>query len=77
MFMAKGLKNQDKWKGVSITHDLTKWQCQKEKMMEVELRKMAEEKNNHLSVIEKSQKIWKVVGGRGTRCLALRDVLLC
>ena len=77
MFMAKGLKNKDKWKGVSITHDLTKLQCQKERMKEVELKKMAEEKNNHLSVIEKSQKIWKVVGGRGTRCLALRDVLLC
>ena len=74
MFVAKGLKFLEKWKGVSITHDLTKLQCQKEKVKEMELRMMAEEKNSHLSVIAQSKKIWKVVGGRGTRGLVLIDI---
>lgn len=74
MFVAKGLKYNKKWIGVSITHDLTKLQCQNEEVKEMELRMMAEEKNSHLSVLEKSKKIWKVVGGRGTRGLALIDI---
>ena len=74
MLVAKGLKYNQKWKGVSITHDLTKLQCQKEKVKEMQLKMMVEEKNSHLSVIEKSKKIWKVVGGRGTRGLVLIDI---
>ena len=74
LYVAKGLKYNEKWKGVSITHDLTKLQCQREKVKEVELKKMAEEKNSQLSEIQRSKKIWKVVGGRGTRGLALKEI---
>ena len=73
MFLAKNLKNNVKWKGVSITHDLTKLQCQEEKLREIELRRRANEKNCHS--LDKGM-IWKVVGGRGARHLALRSVLL-
>ena len=45
LFLAKSLKNKRKWQGVSITHDLTKLQCQEEKAREVELRSIAEERN--------------------------------
>ena len=76
LFLAKGLKSFKKWSGVSITHDLTKLQCQEEKLKEVELRSKADDRNCHLSAAERSQKIWRVVGGRGTRSLALRDVQL-
>ena len=72
LFMAKSLKNKRKWQGVSITHDLTKLQCQEEKAREVELKSIAEERNRSLLAEEKSKK-WKVVGGRGTRRLMLRD----
>ena len=72
LFLAKSLKNKRKWQGVSITHDLTKLQCQEEKAREVELRSIAEERNRSLPGGEKSKE-WKVVGGRGTRRLMLRD----
>ena len=72
LFKAKNLKNNKNWQGVSITHDLTKRQCQAEKVREMDLRKEAEERNSHLSN-EKSGKVWKVVGGRGTRRVVLRD----
>ena len=48
-------------------------QCQAERVKEMEFKKMAEEKNSHLSGSGKSTKVWKVVGGQGTRCLALRE----
>ena len=44
LFQAKGLKNNEKWKGISIAHDLTKMQCQQAKAMEMQLRKTAHEK---------------------------------
>ena len=72
LFLAKSLKNKRKWQGVSITHDLTKLQCQEEKAREVELRSIAEERNRSLPEGGKSKE-WKVVGGRGTRRLMLRD----
>ena len=73
LFKAKSLKNNQNFQGVSITHDLTKRQCQAEKVREMDLRREAEEKNCHLSENEKSDKVWKVVGGRGTRRVVLRD----
>ena len=42
-----------------------------EKVEEIKLQRNAAENNRHL--LEKSTKVWKVVGGRGTRRLALRD----
>ena len=72
LFMAKNLKNNRKWEGVAITHDLTKFQCQEEKAREVELKRMAEEKNQSLLEKDKARR-WKVVGGRGNRRLMLRD----
>ena len=73
LFNAKKLKNNKTWTGVSITHDLTKQQCQTEKLKEMELKKEAVEKNSRLSKEEKNTRVWKVVGGRGTRCLVLRN----
>ena len=57
LFKAKGLKNNEKWQGVSITHDLTKLQCQEEKAGEVELRRMADEKNRRLLENERLQNL--------------------
>ena len=67
--MSKGLKYNQKWKGVSIIHDSIKLQCQIERVKEMELRMTVEEKRGHLrlSVNGKSKEIWKVVGGKGTR----------
>ena len=73
LFKAKRLKNNQNWQGVSITHDLTKQQCQEEKIVELELKKKAEEMNCQLLENEKFEKFWKVVGGRGTRRLVLRN----
>ena len=73
LFKAKRLKNNQDWPGVSITHDLTKQQCHAEKVEEMELKRKAEERNCNLLEDEKSAKVWKVVGGRGTRRLVLRD----
>ena len=73
MFKAKGLKNNQNWQGVSITHDLTKQQYQAEKVKEMELKKEAEEKNCQLPADKKFARVWRVVGGRGTRRVALRD----
>ena len=73
LFKAKGLKNNQNWEGVSITHDLTKQQCLAERVKEMELRKEAEEKNCRLLEDEKLAKVWRVVGGRGTRRVVLRD----
>ena len=69
---AKMLKGNEKWKGVSITHDLTKMQCAEEKTNELLLRQEAVKRNEGLSPEEKLTKIWKVVGGRGSRALAFR-----
>ena len=69
---AKILKGNEKWKGVSITHDLTKLQCAEEKTNELLLRQEAFKRNEGLSSEEKLSKIWKVVGGRGSRALAFR-----
>ena len=71
LFKAKGLKNNEKWKGISITHDLTKLQCQEVKAREIELRNMADNKNSLLSEPEKACKIWRVVGGHANRHLKL------
>ena len=71
---AKMLKGNDKWKGVSITHDLTKMQCAEEKTNELLLRQEAVKRNECLSPEEKLTKIWKVVGGRGSRALVLRPL---
>ena len=73
LFKAKGLKNNQNWEGVSITHDLTKQQCLVERVKEMELRKEAEDKNGCLLEDEKLAKVWRVVGGRGTRRVVLRD----
>ena len=73
LFKAKGLKNNQNWQGVSITHDLTKQQYQAEKVKEMELKKEAEEKNCQLPADEKFARVWRVVGGRGTRRVVLRD----
>ena len=71
---AKMLKGNEKWKGVSITHDLTKMQCAEEKTNELLLRQEAVKRNEGLSPEEKLTKIWKVVGGRGSRALAFRPL---
>ena len=71
---AKMLKGNDKWKGVSITHDLTKMQCAKDKTNELLLCQEAVKRNECLSPEEKLTKIWKVVGGRGSRALVLRPL---
>ena len=74
LLKAKGLKDNETWRGLSVTHDLTRWQCQEEKAREMELKKLADEKNGHLSEEEKSEKVWRVVGGRGTRRLMLKEI---
>ena len=71
---AKILKGNEKWKGVSITHDLTKMQCAEEKTNELLLRQEAVKRNECLSAEEKLRKIWKVVGGRGSRAVAFRPL---
>ena len=71
---AKMLKGNEKWKGVSITHDLTKMQCAEEKTNELLLRQEAVKRNEGLSPEEKLRKIWKVIGGRGSRALAFRPL---
>ena len=71
---AKMLKGNEKWKGVSITHDLTKMQCAEEKTNELLLRQEAVKRNECLSTEEKLTKIWKVVGGRGSRAVAFRPL---
>ena len=71
---AKMLRGNEKWKGVSITHDLTKMQCAEEKTNELLLRNEAVKRNEGLSPEEKLTKIWKVVGGRGSRALAFRPL---
>ena len=74
LFKAKNLKNNKKWQGISIAHDLTKMQCQEAKMKEMQLRKTVHEKNAQLTESERSKKAWKIVGGRGNRRLKLADV---
>ena len=71
LLKARNLKGNTKWQGVVITHDLTKMECQEERAHELQLRHDTEEKNMKLSVIEKQSKIWKVIGGRGERRVAL------
>ena len=71
---AKMLRGNEKWKGVSITHDLTKMQCAEEKTNELLLRQEAVKRNEGLSPEEKLTKIWKVIGGRGSRAFAFRPL---
>lgn len=67
---ARNLKGMESWTGVTIAHDLTKMEYQEERIQESNLRKKIEELNQNLSVEEKKQKIWKIVGGRGCRRIA-------
>ena len=71
LFKARNLKGNPRWKGVVITHDLTKLQCLEEKNHELKLRHEVQKNNSMLSEVEKQIKVWKVVGGRGRRHLAL------
>ena len=57
LFKAKRLKNNQYWKGISITYDLTKQQCQAEKVEEMELQRKAAEKNCQLLSYEKSANV--------------------
>ena len=67
---ARNLRGMESWTGVTIAHDLTKMEYQEERIQESNLRKKIEELNQNLSVEEKKQKIWKIVGGRGCRRIA-------
>lgn len=67
---ARNLRGMESWTGVTIAHDLTKMEYQEERIQESNLRKKVEEINQNLSVEEKKQKIWKIVGGRGCRRIA-------
>ena len=71
LFKARNLKGNPRWKGVVITHDLTKLQCLEEKNHELKLRHEVQKNNSMLSEVEKQIKVWRVVGGRGRRHLAL------
>ena len=71
---AKTLRNDKNWKGVAITHDLTKLQCQEEKVLEMTLKTEADRRNGALPKNQKTNKIWRGVGGRGTRRLMLKDI---
>ena len=68
---ASHLRWHEKWRGVVITHDLTKIEYLEEKQREHQLKKYAEEKNQKLTDSEKKLSHWKVIGGRGRRCNAL------
>ena len=70
LLKAKKLKGMEKWNGVVITHDMTKLECQLEKAWETKLRQDAERLNSSLTVIEKSVKFFKVIGGRRERRIA-------
>ena len=67
---ARNLKGMESWIGVTIAHDLTKMEYQEERIQESVLREKVKEMNQNLSVEEKRQKIWKIVGGRGCRRIA-------
>ena len=67
---ARNLKGMESWIGVTIAHDLTKMEYQEERIQESILREKVGEMNQNLSVEEKRQKIWKIVGGRGCRRIA-------
>ena len=58
---AKMLRGNEKWKGVSITHDLTKMQCAEEKTNELLLRQEAVKRNEGLSPEEKLTKFGKLL----------------
>ena len=49
-------------------------QCQQAKAAEMQLRKTAHEKNALLTDAERSEKVWKIVGGRGNRHLVLAHI---
>ena len=74
LLKAKNLKGNASWNGVVITHDLTKMQCLEDKNFELQLRHEAEKKNSMLTETERLIKVWKIVGGRGRRHLALVPV---
>ena len=68
---ASQLRWHEKWRGVVITHDLTKIEYLEEKQREFQLKKSAEERNQKLTESEKKLSLWKVIGGRGRRHVAL------
>ena len=72
--LANQLKWNQKWKGVVITHDLTKNEYLEEKQRETQLKKDAEERNDRLTESEKKSSQWKVIGGRGRRHIALLPI---
>ena len=57
-----------------ITHDLTKIEYLEEKQREFQLKKSAEERNQKLTESEKKLSLWKVIGGRGRRHIALIQI---
>ena len=67
---ARNLRGMESWTGVTIAHDLTKMEYQEEQIQESILREKVGEMNQNLSVEEKRQKIWKIVGGQGCRPIA-------
>ena len=72
--LASQLRWNEKWRGVVITHDLTKNEYLEEKQRETQLKKAAEEKNERLTESEKKLSKWKVIGGRGRRHIALLPI---
>ena len=71
---AKKLKGKTGWRGVAITEDLTKKQCQEERNREYHLREEAQRRNELMSGEQKKYQIWKPIGGRGRRHLLLQQL---
>ena len=72
--LASQLRWNEKWRGVVITHDLTKVEYLEEKQRETQLKKVAEERNEKLTESEKILSHWKVIGGRGRRRVVLMPI---
>ena len=72
--LASQLRWIQEWKGVVITHDLTKVEYLEEKQREIQLKKVAEERNEKLTELEKKLSHWKVIGGRGRRRVVLMSI---
>ena len=70
---ASQLRWHEKWRGVVITHNLTvtKIKYLEEKQRECQLKKSSEERDQKLTESEKKLSLWKVIGGRGRRHVAL------
>ena len=74
--LASQLRWNEKWRGVVVTHDLTKIEYLEEKQRESQLKQAAEERNKKLTESEKKLSYWKVIGGRGRRHVALIPIRL-